>query len=572
MTTLKLETIGGEWGRDTQTGKVEFYRTGFPSDKIEKFDEEFYLPDSEKYPLAANGKYVRLNPNGDLSGAPEFKDKPKPENVSNFDWQGFEWTDAAQVPAEYIKGEGKASFENADLANNQLNALKRFVVDNNLVSGTWDEAKFQDVFGGKAGGAIKLELEKVGEANGKTVFSVKMNEQSTTAFRSALAEYCAAVEKDAQGGADGRAETVRMQTDIPGAAYEVGRRVVDGAINIVPDTLNAPLFPNFSSRTGTEPNFARGKLGNYDELAAQPHNNNGKPPIPRFETDTLKYEFESEMMRRGIFTGKVDDGIKTGDAITTAASIAAPIAVGKALTAAEPLQNLSLPKTTVIQIQSERQAASLLTQARKSEPTITTDLAQAAKQNGGEMVGLDYRLKTQESLARKIEDETVKEANLLVKEGANRGNALRTELPKQVGKINDAVRYTTTFSEQGYKTGIEKTLSALEQQGYKVVKFKDSWGLRGSGSDRGYRGVNVTLRDANGQQFELQFHTEHSFDTKMQTHGLYDEIRDPKTTPARKKELEQLQLVEGNKIKLPVAVDEIPNMLDEFVKRGKAKQ
>ena len=336
----RFKTTGGEWGRDTQTGKVEFYRTGFPSDKIEKFDEEFYLPDSEKYPLAANGKYVRLNSNGDLNSAPEFKDKPKPENVSQFDWQGFEWTDAAQVPAEYVKADGKIAFENKDLADNQLNAIKRFVVDNNLVQ-TWDEAKFQQVFGGKAGGAVKLELEAVGERDGKTVFNAKMSEASAKEFRVALAEYRAETGKDAQGGIKGQQEATRIATDIGGALYETGRKVVDAAINAAPDALNAVLFPPFSPRTGTEPNFARGKLGNYDELASRTVDTGGKPPIPRLETDLLKYEFQSEMLRRGVFTGKVDEGIKTGDVITTAASIAAPVAIAKVLAPIKAPQTLN---------------------------------------------------------------------------------------------------------------------------------------------------------------------------------------------------------------------------------------
>ena len=376
-----------------------------------------------------------------------------------------------------------------------------------------------------------------------------------------------------KGGAKGQQQATRMALDIGGALYETGRKVADAVVNAVPDSLNAVLFPPFSARTGSEPNFGRAKVGEmYDKLAAQPYNNNDKPPIPRIETDALRYEFKSEMMRRGIFTGNVDEGIKTGDLITTATSIAAPVAVAKVLTAPKAAQVLGLPKAASVQVQAEQQAARLLTQARKSEPTITANLSKAAKQNGGEMVGLEYRLKSQESLARKIKDETAPRVERLVGKGVSRNNAVASEMPVVVEKINDALRYTTTFTKQNYKTGIEKTLSALEQQGCKVEKLKDSWSIRGTKDDRGYRGINVTLRDANGQQFELQFHTKQSFDTKMQTHGLYDEIRDPKTTPARRTELEQLQLVEGNKIELPTAVDEIPKMLDEFVKRGKVKQ
>lgn len=52
------------------------------------------------------------------------------------------------------------------------------------------------------------------------------------------------------------------------------------------------------------------------------------------------------MKWRGVFTGKVDDGVSVGDAATTAASIAAPVAVAKALAPVKPLQTLSIEKMT----------------------------------------------------------------------------------------------------------------------------------------------------------------------------------------------------------------------------------
>ena len=77
------------------------------------------------------------------------------------------------------------------------------------------------------------------------------------------------------------------------------------------------------------------------------------------------------------------------------------------------------------------------------------------------------------------------------------------------------------------------------------------------------------MRDPKGQQFELQFHTKESFQLKTQNHPLYEEFRNPQTPEARKRELTEMQIKEANKIPLPDGVDEIPEMLKDFVKRGR---
>ena len=328
------------------------------------------------------------------------------------------------------------------------------------------------------------------------------------------------------------------------------------------DTLNAPLFPNFSRRTGAEPNFGRAKIGEmYDKLASRPIKNNGKPPIPRFPTDAelLKYEFQSEMLRRSVFTGKVDEGIKTGDLITTATSIAAPIAVGKVLTPIKAPQGLGLPKTASVQVQAEKQAAGLLAQAQKSEPAITADLTQAAKQNGGEMVGLKHRLKSQESLARKIADRTLQNADKLTEKGTPRNQAIQKAMQTQVGGTNDALRYTVSLSKQKYAKDVNQTLAALQKQGYNVQHTYDGWKLQGTPNDPGYRGLNVTLKSPNGQTFELQFHTPESFANKSAGHVLYEEARNPLTSTARKEQIRQIQVKEAENVPTPPNIEQLPS-------------
>lgn len=126
-----------------------------------------------------------------------------------------------------------------------------------------------------------------------------------------------------------------------GMPYETTRKIVDSTINLPQDSLNSVLSPPVGTRTGSEPNFGRAKIGEmYDELANRKLAEGYTGQLPRINTDAIKYNWQSEMMRRDL-NGKLDgDGIKRGDATSTATSILAPLVIGKVLMSAESPQSL----------------------------------------------------------------------------------------------------------------------------------------------------------------------------------------------------------------------------------------
>lgn len=152
--------------------------------------------------------------------------------------------------------------------------------------------------------------------------------------------------------------------------------------------------------------------------------------------------------------------------------------------------------------------------ARGMEPAVTRTLSSVAESAGGQMVGLRNKLKTEESLSRKI--------------------ATKAELanipPEQV-RITDALRYTMQLGEDVYTDSIRKTVQELEAKGVKMVELENNW-------DKGdaYNGVNA-LFEQNGTIFELQFHTPASIEAKAKIHPYYEEFRQLDTSPQRKKEL-----------------------------------
>ena len=180
------------------------------------------------------------------------------------------------------------------------------------------------------------------------------------------------------------------------------------------------------------------------------------------------------------------------------------------------------PERLVVFVDSRAKADALIEVAEKAEKTTTRSLTRLADETGGEMVGLEYSLKTQDSLTRKIFDRA--EAS--------------GESPEEVAKeMKDVLRYTTVFKPDAYVAGVQATVAQLLATGHKKVKFKNTWG-----NETGYLGINAVFATPDGAMFELQFHTGQSFDAKDKgTHALYEEQRRLDPDSERYAELEELQ-------------------------------
>jgi hypothetical protein len=173
---------------------------------------------------------------------------------------------------------------------------------------------------------------------------------------------------------------------------------------------------------------------------------------------------------------------------------------------------------------AQNQAAEeFIGRARDAEPAITGSMTDVAtKLDHGDLTGLEYRLKTEDSLKEKLSG--------LIRE--NPGEPISDYL----ADLKDSVRYTFQSSSDYYTSNVEHAISQLQSQGYDCIKFKNFWG----GEE--YQGINSFWRDpVSGHVFELQFHTPESFNAKMSTHVLYEEQRSPLTSGFRQDELKALQ-------------------------------
>lgn len=155
-----------------------------------------------------------------------------------------------------------------------------------------------------------------------------------------------------------------------------------------------------------------------------------------------------------------------------------------------------------------RAALDIAERAASAEPEITKAIQNVVSANGGRMESLAHRLKTVDSLTRKIATKA-KERGQSIEESAS--------------QISDALRYTAVIDDPppgSYSRAIEGMLKSLKDDGLEVLELETHW-RRGDA----YNGVHLIARHPNGSKVELQFHTPASLAAKGETHKIYEIAR-----------------------------------------------
>ncbi|MFJ2747220.1 ATP nucleotide 3'-pyrophosphokinase [Streptomyces sp. NPDC087297] len=175
--------------------------------------------------------------------------------------------------------------------------------------------------------------------------------------------------------------------------------------------------------------------------------------------------------------------------------------------------------------------------AREAERSISTDVRTAALASGAELVGFDHRLKSPDSLKRKVAT-SLKEQP-------------QQDIEAVLARLSDAVRCTLQWPDDTYTHGVTTASTLLSAWGNDSTKWSNTWGRTA-----GYKGLNTGWRaSGSGQLFEVQFHTPASKHAQELTHRLYEEQRLPATSPARKKELQAQQDSVFAAVSVPAGAD-----------------
>lgn len=140
-----------------------------------------------------------------------------------------------------------------------------------------------------------------------------------------------------------------------------------------------------------------------------------------------------------------------------------------------------------------------------AEPVITKLVEGIAQQSGAKLEGLSQRIKSTDSLARKID--------------ADAEQGYQGDRKKAAEEISDANRYTLSVNDTDYADTLQSAVTAFEATGWKV-RVKNFWQ-----SGDPYDGVNIKA-ERDGIKVEVQVHTPKSFQTKEKAlHDIYEVYR-----------------------------------------------
>lgn len=180
-------------------------------------------------------------------------------------------------------------------------------------------------------------------------------------------------------------------------------------------------------------------------------------------------------------------------------------------------------------------AMQLLMRAGGAEHDVTEDM-KALEQGSAHLQGLEYRMKSVDSLTRKILADA---------------EADQVSLPEAAAGIGDALRYTLVAEDAAYSRVVPQSVRQLTNKGYTVEKFRNAWG------GEFYQGVNVHLKSPSGMKVELQFHTPQSFAIKQASHEVYEIRRSPDSTPAEIEEATRRSIEYNNRVTAPVGASDL---------------
>ena len=159
--------------------------------------------------------------------------------------------------------------------------------------------------------------------------------------------------------------------------------------------------------------------------------------------------------------------------------------------------------------------------AYDAEKIITDDMVEVTSRAGGELSGLENRMKTPESITKKVAKDR---SGGKVVDGMSDADV--------VSGFSDIVRYTQTGSTKTLTRQIKQTLSELEAKGYRINKIKNRFNT----PIGEYKDFMVQLEHVQtGQKVELQFNTPKNLILKDKGHHLYKNIDDVNSSAATKK-------------------------------------
>lgn len=157
--------------------------------------------------------------------------------------------------------------------------------------------------------------------------------------------------------------------------------------------------------------------------------------------------------------------------------------------------------------------------AKVAEYGITRDIQSMCSELNTSLLGISDSLKGATSTSQKI-----------VRDMADAGAP--SAPVESISNFSDLVRYTQICDHSQIGKTTTETVDYLKSQGCEVVGFKNYFDMPMDKTH--YRGMHLQVMHPCGQVFELQIHSQESYNAKTEGHQYYEIYRDSNNTPAEK--------------------------------------
>jgi len=179
---------------------------------------------------------------------------------------------------------------------------------------------------------------------------------------------------------------------------------------------------------------------------------------------------------------------------------------------------------------------------RETEDKIVTPAMRRieAEDPDRHLTGLEFRCKREDRIMEKVATALEEQPDLAPEEA--------------LASVKDTIRYTFQYTEEHYTEGVVADVTRLKTAGFEQVDLRNSW------ASEEYKGINSRWRvPGNGHLFEVQFHTQISFEAKQLTHPAYERVRDPSTSKAEQDELGDFQRRVNEYVPEPLGARSVEN-------------
>lgn len=189
----------------------------------------------------------------------------------------------------------------------------------------------------------------------------------------------------------------------------------------------------------------------------------------------------------------------------------------------------------------------VLAETRAAEPRTTSDIV-AAIPAGAHPHGLEFRIKSPASLARKIRSRATVTAAAQASGG----------LQSVSDKLTDLLRYTAvTERHDDLPATATSTIATLQSRGYTIVSAEHSY-IDGNV----YKGIHVLVQHGDERPVEIQFHSAQSQAVKDDNHVDYEIERD-RRNPYAEREAAHARMTERSiTISAPRGLEELAEIGD----------